>query len=473
MLFHIIKKELLDNINSPKFYITYLICFILIVISFITGINDYKSDIEEYNAGIALNQDKLDNASLANFPYSTEIYKKPDALSALVRGIEGNLGRKTSVSRVGSVSPKFSSPKYEKNPMFSVFGPLDLDFIVRIVLSLFVILFIYDTISGEKERGTLKLIMSNKVPRDVLLFGKSMGSFISISIPFIIPFLFGSIIFSLFPGISIDFDTWCRIFLLMIVYLLYLLLFFTLGLFVSSKTKSSSTSFLVLLFIWVVFIVIIPKASIMLSRQIYKIPSVHEINYQKREKSEEAQKRFFDKMRNFSKENPKKENETSEEYMKRYREYINEQSSINLKEIEESNARIDSDYESKKELQRTIALNISKISPSSILKYITMKLSRTDIESHYRLKNAVSNYQNSFADFSNALEKEYNEKRYEYYRTKEDEKVDISGMPVFKYKKESLKESFMEILFDLLILVLFSILFFTLAYFSFRKYDVR
>ena len=33
---------------------------------------------------------------------------------------------------------------------------LDLDFIFQIVLSLFAILFAYDTISGEKERGTLR-----------------------------------------------------------------------------------------------------------------------------------------------------------------------------------------------------------------------------------------------------------------------------------------------------------------------------
>lgn len=473
MLKHIIKKELLDNITSPKFYITYLICFILIIISFITGINDYKSDMEEYNAGVALNQERLDNASLGNFPYSTEIYKKPDPLSALVRGIEGNLGRKTSVSRVSSVSPKFSSPKYSNNPMFSIFGPLDLDFIVRFVLSLFVILFIYDCISGEKERGTLKLIMSNKIPRDTLLFGKSFGSFLSISIPFVIPFLSGLIIFTLYPGISIDLDTWGRVILLMLAYLLYLLLFFTMGLFVSSKTSNSSISFLILLFIWVVFIVIIPKASIMLSRQICKIPSVHEINYQKREKSEESQQRYFEKMRNFSKDNPKKENETSEEYMKRFRDYIDELSNINLKEIEEAYAKIDTDYESKKDLQRAIAINISKISPSSILKYITMKLSRTDIDSHYRVKNAVINYQVVFAEFSTELDKKYNEKRYEFYRTKKDEKVDISGMPKFVYTKESLKDSFMNIFLDMLILFLFSAVFFTLAYFSFRKYDVR
>jgi hypothetical protein len=58
----------------------------------------------------------------------------------------------------------------------------DLMFIVKIVLSLFAILFTYDTIVGEKEKGTLKLALSNDVPRDRLILGKAIGGGMPLSI---------------------------------------------------------------------------------------------------------------------------------------------------------------------------------------------------------------------------------------------------------------------------------------------------
>ena len=57
-------------------------------------------------------------------------------------------------------------------------GFLDLEFIVLIVLSLFAILFTYDAISGEKERGTLRLSFAGPVARHTYMTGKLLGSFL-------------------------------------------------------------------------------------------------------------------------------------------------------------------------------------------------------------------------------------------------------------------------------------------------------
>ena len=475
MLLDIIKKELLDNITSPKFYITYLLCFVLIIISFITGIYDYKSDLKEYNAGVALNRESIDNATVETFPTSISIYKKPAVLSALVRGIEGNLGRVTVVSGIAPETPEFRKAKFTTNPIFSIFGPLDLDFIVRIVMSLFVILFTYDSISGEKERGTLKLIMSNKIPRDILILGKSIGSFVSILVPFIIPFLFGIIIFSLYPDISITSAVWIRILLLLLSYFLYLFLFFALGLLVSCKTTRSSVSFLILLFIWVIFVTIIPKSSVMISRQLYSIPSAHEITYQKSEIRKEAFKNYQNKTLNFTKENPLKEGETREEYMDRFMKYYQDQLEVTNKEIEEKNKQIDDEYESKKKYQRQIAMYISRISPASTLRYSSMNIAETGIESHERLLNSVNSFQIPFSKYITSRFYENQKQRIANINNPEKNtaKLDLSDMPKYESKEESIKGSISEIILDFSILFFYSILFFVLSYISFMKYDVR
>mgnify|MGYP002261879420 CR=1 FL=1 len=51
----IIKKEILDNITSPKFVFTFLLCAVLILLSVYTGVANYGADKKEYTAAVALN----------------------------------------------------------------------------------------------------------------------------------------------------------------------------------------------------------------------------------------------------------------------------------------------------------------------------------------------------------------------------------------------------------------------------------
>ena len=54
-------------------------------------------------------------------------------------------------------------------------GIADLVFIIGVFLSLMVFLLSYDSISGEREEGTLRLVFSYNVPRDTFLLGKYIG----------------------------------------------------------------------------------------------------------------------------------------------------------------------------------------------------------------------------------------------------------------------------------------------------------
>ena len=180
MLRDIIKKEIQDTITSPKFVFTFLLCAILILLSVYTGINNYQAELKEYNAAVALNKKNME--SQPNYPVLAQIgikvEKPPQVLGTIVSGVQEATGRVATVNIAND--PNLIDSKYSSNPIFAVFGNLDLTFIVKIVLSLFAILFTYDAIVGEKEKGTLKLALSNKVPRDRLILGKAVGGFISL-----------------------------------------------------------------------------------------------------------------------------------------------------------------------------------------------------------------------------------------------------------------------------------------------------
>src|SRR5512139_2922256 len=273
MLRDIIKKEILDNITSPKFVFTFLLCTILILLSVYTGVTNYRAEKKEYTAALALNKKNMEAQpnyqSLAGI--GIKISKPPQVLGTVVTGIEEAVGRVAPVNI--AADPNLIDSKYSSNPVFAVFGALDLMFIVKIVLSLFAILFTYDAIVGEKEKGTLKLALSNEVPRDRLILGKAVGGYISLLLPLLIPLVM--------PDISLGGQDWARLLLIFLMFFLYLSVFFSLGLFVSARTTRSSTSFLVLLFLWVVFVMVIPKVAVITAGQIRPIPSVHEITAQK------------------------------------------------------------------------------------------------------------------------------------------------------------------------------------------------
>ena len=124
------------------------------------------------------------------------------------------------------------------------------------------------------------MILANRVPRDRFLLGKVIGGYINLLISLVTPVILGILILLIYPDVSLSGQDWVRVGIIFLVFFLYLSVFFSLGLFVSTRSARSSSSFLTLLIIWVAFVTVIPKVSILAATQIDPIPSVHEITGQ-------------------------------------------------------------------------------------------------------------------------------------------------------------------------------------------------
>lgn len=469
MLRDIITKEIQDTIMSPRFVFTFLLCTILILISVYTGINTYQADQKEYSAAVALNRKNLENQ--ANYQtlagVGVKINRAPQVLSTVVSGVQEAVGRQASVNI--AFDPSLADSKYSSNPIFAVFGALDLSFIVKIVLSLFAILFTFDAIVGEKERGTLKLALSNKVPRDRLILGKAIGGFISLLIPLVIPMVLGLIIIMIYPNISLSGQDWGRLGLIFLMFLLYLSVFFTLGLFVSSRTSRSSTSFLLLLFIWVTFVTIIPKAAVMAAGQIKPIPSVHEITAQKDAYLQEIQKEALAEQTTYFKEHQRPTDESQiAAWNEEIKLWLEEFQQRLTSKLDERNAAIERDYQVKVRGQQKLAVNLSRVSPASALMFSTMSLARTGISEYERFLNSVRTYKPIFTKW-------VNEKMMRTLNMSGGQQPapELDDMPQHEFTSETFGDSVSRMLPDLVLMVFLIILFFVGAFVSFNKYDVR
>lgn len=469
MLLIIIRKEILENINSPKFVFTFLLCTILILLSIYTGITNYRAELREYNGAIALNKRNLENqpnyATLAGL--GTKVTKPPQVLSTVISGIQAAVGRQATVNI--AYDPSLIDSKYDSNPVLAVFGELDLTLIVKVVLSLLAILFTYDSIVGERERGTLKLALSNRVPRDQMILGKTIGGFVSLMVPLVIPLVMGLIMLMVFPDVSFSQSDWIRIGLILGMFVLYLSVFFTLGLLVSSLTERSSSSLFILLFAWVAFIFIIPKAAVIVAGHIHPIPSMHEVTAQKQAFLQEIQGSTQKIVREWMEKNPMGDPKNAAEWQEKFRSQIEKIQQEATDRIDTRNAELEQEYQSKRRGQQVLAMYMSRISPASALTFGAMSIGRTGIREHERFLNSIKTYKPIFTQWVNAKMMQ----NINFGNPAKQPKPDISDMPAHDFRPMSLRDSLSLAIPDITALALMIIVFFSGAFVSFLRYDVR
>ncbi|MDR2038613.1 MAG: ABC transporter permease [Bacteroidales bacterium] len=477
MLKTIIYKEISDNIRNLRFtvgsllvVIVSLICVIILTSHYKDEVTDYYQRIHEQNIAISefAHENRLSGMVVPQIP--------PSKFHPVVLGIEQNTEIKN----------------YNNNPLDTLFPPFDIIIIVSILMSLLAILFSYNAISGETEEGTLRLILSNPVPRILLLTGKWLGGIICICIPFIAAVLLISIYISISPVIQWSMYHWGCFALFVLASLLFISIFYLIGLCISGITKNSTISMLVSLFIWVLFILVIPNISPYFAAQLYKVPSVN--SAEKEIKRIEGVER--DQLGN------RLEKEAMEKYLLQYHEeislmeemdedeimiYLEQNPALKKvyqqiqKEIDDiwNNAnriqgekadRIRADITTRSEKQVAIAKNIAAISPYACFVYIATDITGTGLHKTKHDKQQASEYSTIIWDF---IDKRIAEEKGKNPLFGYDSFLDLSNRPLFNYQEEPVRSKFAATRFYWLILVGFNVIFLVIAYINFRKYDVR
>jgi ABC-type transport system involved in multi-copper enzyme maturation permease subunit len=465
MLRDIIKKEILDNITSPKFVFTFLLCTLLTLLSVWMGAKNYVTDKNEYAASVAMNRQVIENkTSQMEVLESLVLYRPPQALESVVNGVEESVGRAALMPKM-LVDAKLIESKFGSNPVFAVFGVLDLMFIVKIVLSLFAILFTYDAIVGEKENGTLKLVLSNNIPRNRLILGKAIGGYVSLILPLLFPLFLSLILLLLYPNLALSGTDWLRLFLILVMCLVYLSVFFSLGLFISARALRSSTSFLVLLFIWVVFVMIIPKVAIVIAAKIKPVSSVHEITAKKNAVTDQAVTQYVNErmIEQIKLSRTTKDPAAIQEFEKKWQEKGIEMN----RKVNEMNGALERDYQMRKKAQQSLAVNLSRVSPASALTFGSMSLARTGVDECDRFLASVNSYKQPFFKWFN-LDAPSNSSM-----VGNQTKVKLDDMPRHSFEPESLRDSLTRALPDFALMLTMILVFFLGAYVSFLRYDVR
>ena len=374
----IIRKELLDHLRSVQFAVLLAASVLLFAANGLVFVQQYSRLNVEYRLHVA--QEEQHPSTVG-----TSLYRSPNSLLFMAEG-----GGK-SVPQGYGLSPKLTLspfPAGTTNFKMPDIPELDWSFIVKIVFSLYVILLGFEAVSGEKERGTLRLVLSNPVGRLKLLTGKYLAIMASAAIPLAAGLLISVIVIGVFlPGVM-GAPNVVRIAFFFILALAYLSLFAFMSLLLSSLISRSALVLLVLLAFWIFSAFFVPDTSSILAQRFSKVPSEYAMA---KLLGPTMQKEVFSRIDKVVERIQKGELKTEKDAL--------EESDRAFEEGQDSVRKLYDDYDNAMRERADLAQRISRASPAALFQYAAEAVSGTGPNAESRFLRDVRNYSRTYDDY--------------------------------------------------------------------------
>ena len=458
MFFLVVRKEIVHNIYSFRFVATYaLLCGLVLLAMFLMS-SDYRSRQQVYTSETARERARVDQLKSIQDP-SVQFeelsqthfagIRPPQALSILARGLDDDLPTRISARNWLNSG----SEQLLHNLLFQIFQTPDFVYVINIVTSLLALLFVFDSICGEKEAGTLKLLLSNSVPRDIVLAGKWIGGYLSVVGPFSVAVLGGLVYIHLTGALELGGDSLGRFGLIYLVSLMYISVCFTLGLLISTLTHRASTALLVCLLVWIGWILVVPTLAPLGARLTVPVPSRQVIVMESRAIEREAELLV-----------------TS--YLKRVGDESRKERKAR-RDAERAQQSLEEFYQKKVKAQVLRTQNLARLSPSSSFVFAATRLAGTGPELSGHFLKARDQFRESYDQYMKDV---HDRAQVDWTRdgpmVRNPDWFNPGDVPRFHLFEEALADSFDAASFDMLLLVVFNVLFFMLSYAAFLRYDI-
>ena len=494
MLWAIVRREITANILSFRFLMGLLIYFSLIVTNLFVLTRGYEDRLQSYQTAIRENEDKIGQVtrySEFGLTHMLKCDRSPKLLSIFNEGVDKRKGNTVTVAH-GYV-PAVAEQHGSDNPYLNIFSSIDFTVICQVVMSLLALLFAYDAISREKEAGTLRLTLSCAVPRPTLLLGKYIAGMVSILLPLIASFVAGLLVIQFSPYVSFSGSDWGRILLIFLLSMLYVSLFFLIGLFLSTRTDRPSITLMFSMCVWVIFVLIVPNLTVLLVEHASPIQSEEPYREQARDQWKQYEAEVKDYLEKRGVEGPLDrsnfggvgarsgvndydsgetvqvggfENEEGVPFAQEcygFKENLRAQYADRI-------WRIRKEYlDRNPNRQSLLALNISRISPAAVYYNAAAILAETDLGNFWRFMEQTRQYRREWVDYLRD-EKIFSSRRW--FTTEFKESFDLSRVPRFNEQSEGIGNSLQRASLDIMILAVLNMLFFMGAFISFLRYDV-
>ena len=382
MLMTLIQKEIMHHILSVRFVALLLMCVLLIPLTLSINYRKYNQNLVDYQESVKRTQTEAKenppNAQDPNVEVS-KFFLKPTPLSVFANGLEEALPTYLGMTRNGV---RQGSAGVAQASLAYALGNLDFLFIVGTVFSLLALLFTFDAVAGEREAGTLRINLSNPLPRDLFLWSKLIGGYIVFVVPFLVSFLFGLLLI-VWQGFPLgEFKIAASVFGLTLISLLYIAVFFAIGVVISTYLDNAKTALIVAFTFWVFAVLIAPRGAFVVAKlvaptrteqAVYMAKTVLRNNLTK-DKQDKINKKMIGLFANNGSVGIDLNDPETQKRLDEVRGPIDEQFRL---EFQNQASKIDREYQREKERQEQVGEMLSRIAPTASLTYFAMNLTQT------------------------------------------------------------------------------------------------
>ena len=466
-MWHIAKRELYDNLNSLRFALATFLLLGLMLTNAVVYLREHPERVQKYSENVAAHQNRLKSHANASFYELAQkgpgnLHKKPSSLHFCAGRGEAFLSAHVSSFQSWSWQERgleglwtlgYPSATPNRNNLDPDVTKVDWSFIIGYVLSLLALLFTFDSISSERERGTLRLMLANAISRHTVLIGKFLGALISVSIPFTLAVLVNLLVISTSSDVYLGADAWGRLGIIYFIALLYTCLFLALGLLVSARVQRSAVSLVILLLAWVTLVVFMPGTLASIAGRSSSLRA-----------DQRASQRFFERREEFdirwheAREDRRKQLQLSGEYVTKDAEQRERSHEEHLKR------RIS---------QVNRARPIIRLSPVTIVEHLFESFAGTGFERHLQFLENVHSYARQFREFIVDTDRADPESLHIIGVREGVSQKSVNPEAVPKFEDTlNFRRDFNTAAMDLLLLTLFFVVFFSGASLAFVRVEI-
>ena len=398
MLMTLIQKEIMHHILSVRFVALLLMCLLLIPLTLSIGYRNYQQNLVDYREAV-----KLANLEEAKMNPKMELkpelevsklFLKPAPLSVFANGLGDALPSYLGMTRNGITQ---GAPALVSDSLSYLLGHLDFLFLVGTVFSLLALLFTFDAVAGEREAGTLRITLSNSLPRDLFLWSKLIGGYLVFVVPFLVSLLFG-LLMLVWQGFPLgEPEIFPRVLSLIVVSLLYIAVFFAIGTVISTYLDNAKTALILAFTVWVFAVLITPRVGFLAAKFIAPTQTAQSVYLEKTalrenfnadlQKKKQKMNEDFWKSRSNNQPQPTSEADIEKTLEAQFASGFGATKELDeqVKPLEEEFRQkfkegadeVDRRYKREKARQEAVGETLSRITPTSSLIYLTTNLTQT------------------------------------------------------------------------------------------------
>lgn len=455
----IARKEIQESLLSARFVLLLVLALVLIPASLYTNYRSFevrRADQMEMQRRSMEQLRGLSPAQLFTNPdLRVDVYLPPVASSAFATGFQESHPRHVVVGRHGV---EYGAP-LEVSPSLGLFGGIDYLFVVQLLFSLFAVLLSFDAITREKEAGTLRSILASSVSRSTLAAGKFLGGYTMLAVPLVVSFLVGLLVLAL-AGFDLTADgflvrsTW-----ILASSLLYVAVFFLMGLLVSTLTRSTYAALVVSLAVWLLAVLVLPRSALLVARIARPVESRQAVLLEKTAALADVEQAKGQALQSIYDQDPETWEDARDEVVAPFE-----------RRAAETARRIDEEHRLRVDAQRGLALTVARLSPTGSLVSFVTEMAGTGLTAERRFLTDAESYQETL--YRELFTKVFMDSLPGgTIRMGADPTLDLAAIPEFTSNPPGPLPSLRIV--DLAILAAWSLILALGAFFALERYDVR